>query len=97
MDAIYKQQTMTVLEHLKRTGSITPELAWDVYKIERLAAVIHTLREKYEISTVRTAGKRSATYVWGKDNRAENLTAVRQEVGKNYGQRKFGGMPMDWI
>lgn len=97
MDAQYKQQTITVLEHLKRHGSITPEVAWDVYHIERLAAVIHTLREKFEISTVRTAGKKSATYVWGKDQRAENLQSVQKDVGKAYGQRKFGGLPMDWI
>lgn len=39
-------QTVKVRNHLIRYGSITPQEAWRIYGITRLAAVIHKLKVK---------------------------------------------------
>ena len=39
-------QIDTVIEHLSDHGSISREYAWSEYKIKRLGAVIHALRER---------------------------------------------------
>ena len=39
-------QTVKIRNHLLRYGSITPQEAWRMYNITRLAAVVHELRHK---------------------------------------------------
>ena len=44
-----------VIEHLSDHGSISREYAWSEYKIKRLGAVIHTLKERgYLFNTIET-------------------------------------------
>ena len=58
-------QEMQVLNHIKRYGKITSMKAFERYGITRLAARIHTLRNKgYGINTTTTSNGKAgyATY-----------------------------------
>jgi hypothetical protein len=57
------QQTELVYNHLTRYGSITSIEAFNDYKITRLAALIHTLRERgVQINTTLVGPKHFARY-----------------------------------
>lgn len=42
----FKNQTSEILEHLKKTGSITTKEAYDLYGCSRLSARIYDLKER---------------------------------------------------
>ena len=60
-----KAQTEIILDHFKKWKSITSLEAIKSYRITRLASVIHILREKYEIVSLKEtkAGKNWVRYV----------------------------------
>lgn len=59
-----KNQTDIILEHFKKWKSITSLEAIKTYRITRLASVIHILREKYDIVSLKEtkAGKNWVRY-----------------------------------
>lgn len=64
---VRKSQIETVLDHLLEKGSITSIEAIDDYKITRLSAVIHTLRERDGIEIDTEIVKQKALGVCGRE------------------------------
>ena len=55
-------QTDIVLRHLRRNRTITPIVAFERYRITRLADVVHRLRRRVSITTEQVGPTRYARY-----------------------------------
>jgi len=76
-------QIDTVIEHLSDHGSISREYAWTEYKIKRLGAVIHELKERGYLFNTRET---NTDYIY---TLTDEGTIVTEEERKSVVKKKY--------
>lgn len=76
-------QIDTVIEHLSDHGSISREYAWSEYKIKRLGAVIHELKERGYLFNTRET---NTDYIY---TLTDEGTTVPKEERKSVVKKKY--------